>query len=145
MIDDRPNDHLHPLMRPTSRHTNGNGTKSWFETDPSSPIGMYHILCLLFFRVYWLLMIDYLHPLMRPTMWHTNGNGRHRLGARYVFSSVCSFFLLSTLSCTIRVTPFPCVPMHSRSVSVVLSRSRYFRPLIITFRTSLRYSFTFPF
>ena len=30
------------------------------------------------------------------------------------------------LSCTIRVTPFPCIPVHSRSVSVILSCSRYF-------------------
>ena len=30
------------------------------------------------------------------------------------------------LSCTIRVTPFQCIPVHSRSVSVILSCSRYF-------------------
>ena len=34
-----------------------------------------------------------------------------------------------TMSCTIRVTPFPCfpcIPVHSRSFSVILSCSRYF-------------------
>ena len=30
------------------------------------------------------------------------------------------------LSCTIRVTPFPCIPVHSCSFSVILSCSRYF-------------------
>ena len=52
------------------------------------------------------------------------------------------------LSCTIRVTPFPCIPVHSRSFPFSLYRSYVpviFRPLTITFRTSLRYSFIFPF
>ena len=56
------------------------------------------------------------------------------------------------LSCTIRVTPFPCIPVRSRSFPFIPVQSLSFfhvpitfRPLIITFRTSLRYSFIFPF
>ena len=66
--------------------------------------------------------------------------------------SLLIYFNKLMLSCTIRVTPFPCIPVRSRSFPFIPVQSLsffhvpvVFRPLIITIRTSFRYSFIFLF